>query len=161
MGFILQRNVHVSPVLKFAQPEQILPHVMSMPRSDLPGLKERVVRALASSEAYLSPTEFDMKNHNLIHLVEQMIALDEHQCWAQRSSLVERKNLLCAVCLAFTCLAELVCLWLCSVDRGIHVNQGMSGHANIECSVGSTSDTSQHNQPVREIRHSLATTNAT
>lgn len=46
-------------------------------RSDLPALKARVVQALASSEAFLSPTEFDMKNHNLIHLVEQMMALGE------------------------------------------------------------------------------------
>lgn len=43
----------------------------------MPGLKERVVRSLASTEAYLSPTEFDMKNHNLIHLVEQIVALGE------------------------------------------------------------------------------------
>lgn len=41
----------------------------------MPGLKERVVRALASSEAFLSPTEWDIKNHDLIHLVEQIIAL--------------------------------------------------------------------------------------
>lgn len=45
----------------------------------MPGLKERVVRALASSEAFLSPTEWDMKNHNLIHLVEQIVALGKPQ----------------------------------------------------------------------------------
>lgn len=46
-----------------------------MYRSELPALRERVIRALAACEAFLSPTEWDLKNHNLIHLVEQIMVL--------------------------------------------------------------------------------------
>lgn len=40
-----------------------------------------MARALAASEAFLSPTEWDMKNHNLLHLVDQIVLLGE--CWIQ------------------------------------------------------------------------------
>lgn len=70
-------------------------------RSDLPGLKERVVRSLASSEAYLSPTEWDIKNHNLIHLVEQIMALGK-SVFSPKDTVMDR-NHACLLILELRC----------------------------------------------------------
>lgn len=49
-------------------------------RDELPGLQVRVVRALAATEAFLSLTEFDIKNHNLSHAVQSIKVHGEMEC---------------------------------------------------------------------------------